>query len=524
MLHGLWGGAVCQVLALLLWPGAWPVMAATGSEPNERYDLSLSKGLYHYSRHENRDAQRMLDEAFAAKPGDPVAGYYLGRVLLRLGEADRAEERFREVLKQHPDEALARLGMGMALYHQGRTADALASLAAAESNLKDEPLLYYYQGLAASDLRQHKEAGERFQRAGALDKELAQDPRYRRGVSYYGQGKLEEASTEFRAAVAGPGLAAAPAAEAREPSRERRWDVSGALSFQYDSNVVLLPSGVSTPGNGISRQDDFVTVLTGRGEYRFVQNDTWTVGAGYGFYQNLHAKLSDFDVQDHTPTIYAQRRWGPGNIRFQYLLDYVTVGGSSYLLSNAVQSVLTYPQSDRSFTQGFLRYQNKDFKGFDLDRIGVNETRDADNWLVGAMQYLLLPDRRWHLRLGYTFDTDRTGGEDVDRATPGRPASSDWSYIGHRFSTGVGYQPMPDTSLDLAFDYYRQSYDNANSFSFDGATVRGDNIFLLTGTAVHELRSWLWVAFQYNYTRDDANIAAFSYVRHMVSFTVGGRF
>jgi tetratricopeptide (TPR) repeat protein len=497
--------------------------AALGMEPDEQYDWLVSKGLYLYREHQDSEAQTLLTDALKVRPADPTAGYYLGRLLLRTGRADEAEARFREVLRVHPDDAKARMGLGMALYHQGNYADAQANLSAAEPALGGDALLHYYQGLAASDLRQYKQAGERFQKAGSLDPDLGQDPRYRRGTSYYGQGRYEDAVSEFRAAATGAAVVPAQTG-GEEPPRLRRWDLNAALSFQYDSNVILLPSGVDTPGLGISRQDDFVTVFTGRGEYRFIQNDTWTAGAGYGFYQNLHARLSDFNVQDHTPTIYAQRRLGPGSLRFQYLLDYVTVGGSSYLLSNALQSVLTYPQSERTFTQGYFRYQNKDFKSFDLDPFGANDTRDANNYLVGAMQYLSFSDRRGHVRLGYTFDTDRTGGGDVDRAVPGRPSSSDWSYLGHRFSTGVGFQPLPATSVDLAFDYYRQSYDNPNSFSFDGTTVRKDNVFLLTGTAVHDLRSWLWVAFQYSYTRDDANIPAFSYVRHIVSFTVGGRF
>ncbi|ALA60707.1 tetratricopeptide repeat protein [Nitrospira moscoviensis] len=514
--------------AMLLCVGALPLPAGAGTEPNQDYDFHLSKGLYLYSSRQDKEARRELTEAVRARPGDPTAGYYLGRTLIRLQQYETAEERFRQVLKLYPDDPRARMGVGMALYHQGRYADALANLSTAEARLTDEPLLFYYQGLAAAALRRYKLAGEKFQRAGALDRELAGDPHYQRGVSFYGQGKLEQAAEEFRSAA----LTAQPPASGQAPaalpatlgSPAKRWDVSAALSLQYDSNVVLQPSGISSPGNAISRKDDFVTVLNGGADYRFVQDDTWTVGAGYGFYQNIHARLSDFDVQDHTPTIYAQRRFGAAQLRAQYLLDYVTVGGDSYLLANTLQSVLTYPESDRTFTQAWVRYQNQDFKEWSLDRGGVNPTRDANNYMVGAIQHWVFSEGRSRIRAGYTFDTNRTGGGDIDRAVPGRPTSADWSYVGHRLSTGIGFQPLPATTFDLAFDYYRQGYDNPNSFSADGTTVRKDNIFLLTGTAVHDLRSWLWIAFQYHYTRDDANIAAFNYVRHVISFTVGGRF
>jgi hypothetical protein len=193
-------------------------------------------------------------------------------------------------------------------------------------------------------------------------------------------------------------------------------------------------------------------------------------------------------------------------------------------LANTLQSVLTYPESERTFTEAFFRYQNQDFKEWGLDRAHVNPTRDANNYMVGAMQYVLFTEGRGHVRAGYTYDTNRTGGGDVARAVPGQPSKTDWSYVGHRLSTGVNFQPLTATKVDLAFDYYRQGYDNPNSFSPTGTTVRKDNVFLLTGTAVRDLNSWLWLAFQYSFTRDDANVPAFSYVRHVVSLTLGGHF
>ena len=152
----------------------------------------------------------------------------------------------------------------------------------------------------------------------------------------------------------------------------------------------------------------------------------------------------------------------------------------------------------------------------------VNQTRDANNYMIGAMQYWKVFNDRGYVRAGYTFDTDRTGGGDGP-TTPGVPTSADWQYTGHRLSTGVAYRPMTATTLQLAFDYYRQNYSNPNSFSPDG-TVRKDNIVQLTGTAVRDFRSWLWLAFQYSYTRDQSNVDAFDYTRHIISLTVGGAF
>jgi tetratricopeptide (TPR) repeat protein len=516
-----WIIACCCFVVLLL-AGALRIEAAE-DEGYREYDFYLTKGILLFSQDRYGEAERYLREALNAKPDDVTAGYYLGLTLLRLHRYPAAEERFRAILRRHPDNARARLGLGMALYHQDRFSEASAELATAERTLKDEPLLYYYAGLAAASQQAYEQASAKFLQAGKLDKELADDPHYQRGVALQSKGQAQPATDEFRLAVEGGAVAAQPI---RPPVSttlpSKRWSLNYGLSTQYDSNVVLLPGGGTLP-NGISHKDDFVFVLTGNGEYRFVQNDTWTAGVGLGLYTNFHARLSDFNVVDVGPTVYVQRRLGVTQLRFQYTFDNVTVGGDSYLQSNAFQPTLTIPESDRTFTQVFARYQYKNFKTFRDDQFArpINQTRDGINWMFGAMQYWRFADDRGHLRAGYTLDLDRTGGGDT--AQFGVPTNGDWSYTGHRLSFGGGYRPFTATTLQLAFDYYRQSYENANSFSPD-LEKRKDNVYLLTGTAVRDLNSWLWLAFQYSYTRDQSNVAVFDYTRHIVSLTLGGAF
>ncbi len=517
-------GWCCLIVGLMAAPALFSL--AEAAEDHREYDFDLAKGMYFYNQGRYADAERHLRDALNAKPGDRTAGYYLGLTSIRLQRYSVAEERFREVLRRHPEDARAHMGLGMALYYQQRYPEASAELGTAERTLKDDPLLYYYAGLAAASDQEYELASGRFLRAGKLDPVLANNAHYLRGAALHSKSQFQEATKEFRSAIEGSAgaVATAPSPRAGTPSAQlpsKRWNANFGLSMQYDSNVVLLPGGSALPG-GISHKDDFVTGLTGNYEYRFFQDAGWTIGAGGGLYTNFHARLSDFNVLDFAPTLFAQRELGWAQLRIQYILDYVTIGGDSYLLSNALQPTLTIPQSDSSYTQAFFRYQNKDFKSFRDDQLGVpvNQTRDANNFMLGAMQYWRFPDNRGHVRAGYTFDTDVTGG---DEATPGRPTSADWSYTGHRLSTGIAYQPFEATTLQFALDYYRQNYNNANSFSPDGA-VRKDNVYQLTGTAVRDLRSWLWLAFQYSFTRDQSNVEVFDYTRHVISLTLGGAF
>lgn len=86
------------------------------------------------------------------------------------------------------------------------------------------------------------------------------------------------------------------------------------------------------------------------------------------------------------------------------------------------------------------------------------------------------------MRIGYTYDTDRTGGGSPSVAVVGNQTNADWAYRGHRVAAGLSLPPVMTVRLNLAFDYYRQDYDNPSSFSPSGTTRRLDEILFFTGT------------------------------------------
>jgi hypothetical protein len=59
------------------------------------------------------------------------------------------------------------------------------------------------------------------------------------------------------------------------PAGPRKWSASFNLAAEYDTNVVVLPSGTSPPAGstGISRQKDYRTVMNANLEYRALQTD-----------------------------------------------------------------------------------------------------------------------------------------------------------------------------------------------------------------------------------------------------------
>ncbi len=523
-------GALRSILAaafvVLILPSAY----AQTPPSTETYDLSISKGLIEFGKGHYEEAVQQFERALEAQPDDVDARDYLGQALLRLKKHEEALKIFRQLVEADPSSGKALLGLGIAQTSLGRYEEALNSLKAAESVLPDNPLVYYYQGLVYHQLKAFNQTPALFSRAMALSPDLTPSARYYTGVAHYQLGLLEEAQKEFQEAIASGEPESELARSAREfleykgvpPKEPRKWDLSLSMSGQYDTNVVLLPIGTQpSPEIGISRKDDFRTTFYARGEYRPLQTKDWTAGATYGFYQSFQQNLSVFNVEDHSPSLFVMRQIGAVQARFQYVFDYVKVGQSPYLIAHAVQPIVTIAEGGDKLTQFQFRYQNKDFQH---GRFAGNSARDGKNWLAGVTQYVFFAEGTGHYRVGYTYDTDRTGGGSPSMATPGDQTNADWAYKAHRISAAVALPPMFTIRPSVAIDYYRQEYDNPNSFSTTGTTRRRDNILFFTGTLGRDLTDSIFIALEYNYTRDQSNISVFDYARSIYSLTLSGRF
>jgi tetratricopeptide (TPR) repeat protein len=166
----------------------------------------LSAVLLQSGQPEKRAEARSLVEGLAAKsPGDGLAAYNLGQLLLLEGETGRALAELERAATLAPSDPDVHQALGSALALSGRREEAIASFrraielapcfAAAHANL----------GAAHAELDRLPEA------AAALEKAVACDPRYTAGFKNlaairYQMGNLEGAIAAMRGAVkASPG-------------------------------------------------------------------------------------------------------------------------------------------------------------------------------------------------------------------------------------------------------------------------------------------------------------------------------
>jgi tetratricopeptide (TPR) repeat protein len=110
-------------------------------------------------------------DGYGFPPLDSRLMVLAGDCLLELGESDLAAQAYREVVSRAPENAAARLRLGIALYSSGQVGAAERELAEALRRAPALPRARFYLGAALFELKRPGEAREQ------LERELLADPR-----------------------------------------------------------------------------------------------------------------------------------------------------------------------------------------------------------------------------------------------------------------------------------------------------------------------------------------------------------
>lgn len=402
---------------------------------------------------------------------------YMSKGLSGLEKRDyySAEVACRAALKEKPDDFKATLCLGIALDQMGI-----------------------------------KEGGE------LLKKALLMNPRdpeanLQLGIHYFSKTVYPEARDYFETTIeVAPGTALSAKAEdylrrMRGAEIEKRWTLNVSLGGQYDSNVVLNPSGNPLP-QGISHKSDWSAVFLLNGRYYLIKNEKAEVSGGFNFYQNLHATLSEYNVSQPGVDLTMAYNILPWlQLRGVAYWEYLSVGqeeyGHDYMLA---------PSLVISEGKGFstiIDYRYRSYKFYDTNFFIDNEQRSGPDNYIGVTQLVPL-SANIQMRLGYAHDVNATRDDF-------------WHYRGDRGAVGLSFILPYKIFLNLDADYYVQKYNGKDP---DTGTNRKDKTFTGAASVTKVLSDIFSVTLGQVYVNDDSNMAAFSYNRAITSLFISARF
>ena len=402
-----------------------------------------------------------------------------GMSSLEKKDYSSSEQAFRAALKEKPDDYKATLYLGIVLNRMGM-----------------------------------KEA------EGLLKKALLINPRepetnLQLGIYYYNKSVYPEAKDYFETTIeVAPGTGYSASAEdylRRMSGGEvgKPWSLNLSVGGQYDSNVVLNPSGNPLP-QGISHKSDWSAVFLLSGRYYLIKEEKAEVSAGLNLYQNLHATLSDFNVTQPVVDVTAAYTLLPWlQLRGVASYEFVWVGGldesdrygGDYMLAPSL--VIT---EGKGFST-VIEYRYRNYHFYNSELFLFNSQRSGPDNYIGITQNLQITPSI-QARLLYSHDVDATQ-EDF------------WHYRGNRGALGLSFVFPYKIFMDLYGEYYVQDYNGKNPETGEN---RKDKIFTGSIQATKILSDIFSVTVGQLYTKDNSNTPAFDYNRAITSLFFTARF
>jgi Tfp pilus assembly protein PilF len=553
---------VWLLVGLLLLGFVPPVLAQTTEA-----DVYVAQAILDFDEKKYEDAIRNLEEALKREPDHVEALYYLGVVSMALR---RPEDAIRYLTRAHarsPQDNSITFQLALAYFAQQRY-DAAEPLF--EQVYKSDPTidgLGYYVGFIRYRKKDYRGALEAFRRGRTSDPQLQQLTRFYTGLSLAVLGLPAQAASEVEQALRlAPGSPlTGPAERLRDTIRTaaqagRRLSASVTLGFLYDDNVDVRPSPNSSeplvPQLRRPPHESTGETANARFDYTWLrgpifgwvprEGDSFESSFGYSFFGTYYNELTSFNVMDHmangTFTYKTALFKMPAQWTLSYAWDMLFLKDEEFLRRNtavisgmldekdpgAAESFTDAIRNMGQLTQSFFRYQNKHF--FQDPRPIPDEIRNANNYTMGVLHLLRFNADKHLIKLGYQVDWEDADGRN-------------YSYFGNRLLAGVQYtldlppalrtswNPAPLLRLSYDFDVHLRDYGNKNTLlpSLDpGSRWRQDEEYNNTvrieapfdGPTIFSEATRMSLAFTYQNTVANSNLAVFAYTRNVYSLTL----
>lgn len=429
-----------------------------------------------------------------------VPSFVLSRPLLAAGDSGRAEIAFSQGLIAYRNEKYAAAEsafskavaldashqpaahfLGMSLYQQKKYAEAVTAFDAATRLDETQAEPFFYRGLSCYHMGRPENAGADFEKTAVL---AAEGPLYDLARSYL--RALEERKDDGKS------------------ESDKPWFVYAGVSAQYDSNASLNPDNL-TLTTLPADQSDFQFAAQVGGGYQFFKDRPFSLMTQASYYQSIYARLQSFDYglarAEASPSWVTPVGNGKLYLKAPVAYEFSTLDHSKYL-----SSIQAFPSIGHLWgTRLFTRLQSK----FKLDSFfqtgaAAAQDRDAKNLELELSETVFFDGRKRTVRIAYIFENNWADG-------------ADWDYRGHGASFSL-YNPLiwgVDLEIHGSFTFDKR-FSNVDSIL---GSRRVDKIQSGGASFSKKIVNHLKARIQYDFLRNDSNLALFSYQKHLTGVT-----
>lgn len=496
----------------------------------------VDRAVLAYDEKKYDEALKELQEALRLDPQSVDALYYQGLVYVALNRMAEAQASLEKARALSPIDIDVAFQLGVLYFNQQQYERAEPLLREVYRAEPRRPNLGYYLGFIEYRKRNYREAIDLFRATVPSDENFAQLTKFYTGLAMTALGFPREARAEIEEALRLQPISplTTPAqrfGEVLEKAAERERFFRGELRLGifFDTNVPVVPNASSDiVGQTIRREQDRRKSEGELGSlnlsYTWLRTLDWEGIVSHRFLQTYNNHLPKFNTQSHTPTIGITNRGSVptlfGELPYfagaQVTYDFITLGNSRFTQRWIINPYLTLVENPWNLTTLLYRFQWKDF--FNDRKVTRREIRDAKNYMIGFLHFLLFEEGRHYVKLGYQYDAELAEGEN-------------WAYWGNRALAGGQYTlPWWDVRLRYDLDFHWRFHQRKHSLIPATATNtkrRRDrepiHLISVAKDFTYEAQNFT-VGVDYLFDKNHSNLKPFDYNRHVVTTSLTWHF
>lgn len=484
---------------------------AVPARSSEQSEALSARALVELKQGNDTTAMELFDRAVAADPNDALALYHRGVARSKVGQTAQAIADFEAALAIRPDLDEAALELGIALVEIGEIEKARPRLEQARGNPALAAQAEFFLAIGQLRTERYDEARAGFERARAANPDLSPAVSYYLGVIEYRAGHRTSAREHFTAAsLQAPDTALGREANAflaiLDSQQGSGATVYAGVSVQYDSNVILAPTG-DVAGQAITDEADGRTTISAGGSYQLYRSDRSRVAFAYDFYQDLHFDLTEFNVQNHRPSLLVTGDFGLLQGAFATQYDFYMLDNANWLHSVTAAPMLVWPQRDFGRLESYIRFQWRDYTQSRFDILSGYNTAGGIRQVIGIKPAGFL----WGSLEVDAQDSDAVNGELYE-------------YTGFQSELLLSWVLPWSVISELGYRFRYEGYDDASAAFLPVGAARRDHenrVTVAFRKNVSEMASLVaaWVG-----TWNESNKVDFEYDRNIVSLGVELRY
>lgn len=489
-------------------------------------DVFVAQAILDFDEKRYDQAMAHLRRALELEPDNVEALYYAGVVQMAQNRPAEAIPFLERARAKSPTNAAVQFQLGLAYFASQNYERAQPLLEDVFRQDPNQEGLGYYVGFMRYRNKDYRGAIRAFRASRSTNPELQQLTRFYTGLALGLTGQSAQAAAEVEqslrlapaSALTGPAerLRDTLTAAAAQRGRQQRFTFEARAGFFYDDNVSVTPDrDNSDPLVAILRDgpdsESTGELLALRADYVWYRSEGWEATVGGSFFMTYNNDLPDFNILDflvstgvtHTTSLGGM----PAQAGAQYAFDILLLDREEFIRRHTLSLVGALVPNDMLVTQVFGRYQNKEFD--EQSGTLAQEVRDANNWMVGFLQFFRFEQDRHFVKFGYQFDYEDADGRNFE-------------YTGHRLQAGAQYTlPWMAIRLKYDFDVHFRDYHHTNTLlpsNAPGTRARYDTEITNIVRGELPLPYNLTLAAEYQRTDAHSNLAVFDYTRNV--FTV----